>query len=384
MTTTRSFLLILAVSAGLFGCGNSSETPSELQALEVKRDSLHALAMSLQLEIREVELQIAELNPQADFTVVTAIEVESGAFEHFFEAYGEVEAKKNIVINAETMGAVKRIVAREGQRVAKGDVLLELDSDQILSNRDELVTQLDLARDVFQRQERLWQKEIGSEMQYLEAKARLESLEKSLEALDAQVNKSTIRAPFAGTVDEIFPKNGEFVGMGSPVLRLVNLDRVSVVAEISEVYVGQLSNQTPVVASFPSLDTAFELNVSRIANYINPNNRSFKIEVDLPQTRVPLKPNLLAVLKVKDYSAEEVVTIPSRMIQEDLSGRSYVYVLTGDANKKTMTTERRYLESGRAYKGLTEIKQGLRAGDMVVDRGSRSVKDQQEVIVKKD
>jgi len=384
MTTTRSFLLILAVSAGLFGCGNSSETPSELQALEVKRDSLHALAMSLQLEIREVELQIAELNPQADFTVVTAIEVESGAFEHFFEAYGEVEAKKNIVINAETMGAVKRIVAREGQRVAKGDVLLELDSDQILSNRDELVTQLDLARDVFQRQERLWQKEIGSEMQYLEAKARLESLEKSLEALDAQVNKSTIRAPFAGTVDEIFPKNGEFAGMGSPVLRLVNLDRVSVVAEISEVYVGQLSNQTHVVASFPSLDTAFELNVSRIANYINPNNRSFKIEVDLPQTRVPLKPNLLAVLKVKDYSAEEVVTIPSRMIQEDLSGRSYVYVLAGDANKKTMTTERRYLESGRAYKGLTEIKQGLRAGDMVVDRGSRSVKDQQEVIVKKD
>lgn len=372
------------ILSGLYSCSSPADSPSELSALMQKRDSLQAAVQSLQLELRDVEAQLNELNPQADFTLVTALEVERGTFEHFFDAYGEIEAQKNIVMNAETMGSVKRIAVREGQRVAKGDVLVELDREQISNNREELVAQLELAREVYERQARLWEKEIGSEIQLLEAKTRLESLEKSLAALDAQVNKSVIRAPFAGTVDEVFPKPGEIVGMGSPILRLVNLDRVSVIAEISEVYVGQLSTSTPVVASFPSLDTSFALTVSRIGDFINPNNRSFKIEVDLPSTRVTLKPNLLSVLRIKDYSAADVVTIPSRMIQEDLNGKSYVYVLRGDKSAATMTTERRYLQTGLAYQGRTEIRSGLNAEDWVVDRGARSVKDQQEVIVKKD
>lgn len=381
---TSLFAVAGLILSGLYSCSSPADSSSEWSELMQKRDSLKEAVQSLQVELRDVESQLAALNPQADFTLVTALEVERGAFEHFFEAYGEIEAKKNIVINAETMGAVRSVIVREGQRVAKGDVLVEIDQEQISNNREELLAQLELAREVFERQARLWEKEIGSEMQYLEAKTRVESLEKSLAALDVQVNKGTIRAPFAGTVDEVFPKTGEIVGMGSPILRLVNLDRVSVIAEISEVYVGQLSTSTPVVAAFPSLDTSFELTVSRIGDFINPNNRSFKIEVDLPATRVALKPNLLSVLRIKDYSTAEAIIIPSRMIQEDLNGKSYVYVLRGDKSAETMTTERRYLETGLSYQGKTEIRSGLNATDWVVDRGARSVKDQQEVIVKKD
>lgn len=381
---TSLFAVAGLILSGLYSCSSPADSSSEWSELMQKRDSLKEAVQSLQVQLRDVESQLAALNPQADFTLVTALEVERGAFEHFFEAYGEIEAKKNIVINAETMGAVRSVIVREGQRVAKGDVLVEIDQEQISNNREELLAQLELAREVFERQARLWEKEIGSEMQYLEAKTRVESLEKSLAALDVQVNKGTIRAPFAGTVDEVFPKTGEIVGMGSPILRLVNLDRVSVIAEISEVYVGQLNTSTPVVAAFPSLDTSFELTVSRIGDFINPNNRSFKIEVDLPATRVALKPNLLSVLRIKDYSTAEAIIIPSRMIQEDLNGKSYVYVLRGDKSAETMTTERRYLETGLSYQGKTEIRSGLNATDWVVDRGARSVKDQQEVIVKKD
>lgn len=376
MTRLLSIGLSIAL---LVAC--SGEEKTDVEKLTAKRDSLRNEYNKIAEEIREVEAEIEEINPKEDFTLVTHYQADTTNFEHYFKAYGEVEAKQNIVINAEASGTVQQVFATEGQRVSTGQKLLQIDSEMIQRNIEEVETQLSLARDIYKRQSRLWDQNVGSEVQYLEAKNRVESLEKTLATLRTQLSKTTITAPFSGVVDEVFPKEGELAAPGMPMVRLVNMNRVYIQSDVSEVYVGRIAPGTFVQVDFPSINKSYNAEITRVGNYINPNNRTFEVEVDLTNTDDRLKPNLLAIMNIRDFKADGAIAIPSRLIQQDVNGNDYLFVVV-DKEEGTFV-ERRVIETGLSYEDLTLVKSGLEVGENIVDKGSRSINDGQQVTVKR-
>jgi membrane fusion protein (multidrug efflux system) len=269
---------------------------------------------------------------------------------------------------------------REGQQVAKGTLLMTLDGAIVARNIDEVKTQLELATALFEKQSRLWKQQIGSEVQYLEAKNRKESLETRLATLQSQFNLTRIRAPFDGVIDEIFPKKGELVGPATPVIRLVNLKEVHINSDVSERYVGQLKKGTPVIVEIPNTGLIFESEVMQVGQYIKPDNRTFRIQVRVPNQEGLFKPNLLASVRIRDYQVDSAVTIPNSLLLQTPEGNDFVFVVKG-GNGQSASVHKTIVKTGRSYSGRTEILEGLDKGATIVEKGARSVKDGQRVQV---
>lgn len=217
--------------------------------------------------------------------------------------------------------------------VRKGQVIARIDAESIERNLDEINTQLELARTIFEKQERLWNQKIGTEIQYLEAKNRKETLEKNLASIELQKDRTTITAPFNGTVEELTVRVGELVQPGSPVVNFVGEDDLFIEGDISERFVGILNKGDSVSIYFPSIDKNINTKVTAIGAIINPDNRTFKVEVFLPKVE-NVKPNMISVLNIQDYNVDEAVTVPTYLILKDNKG-SYVFVVEkGVAHKK--------------------------------------------------
>ena len=264
-----------------------------------------------------------------------------------------------------------------GQKVNVGQTLVILDTEIIQKNIDEVKTAYDLVKTLFEKQEKLWQQKIGSEMQYLEAKNRKESLDQKLETLNAQLDKALIKAPFSGIIDEIFPKEGEMANPMFPVLRMVNLDRVYIVSDVSEDYLGKVKVGSFVRAEFPSLETSFKAKINRIGSYINAKNRTFKVYVDLNNKDNILKPNLLSVLNIRDFEQDSAVVVPSNIIQQDASGADFLFII--EKNSETLKAKKIVVKTGKLYKGETMIKNGLKGDEEIIIKGARSIKGGQEI-----
>ena len=329
-------------------------------------------------KITEIDKALADLEGKVTrITLVSSYQLAPKKFEHYFETYGSIESGQNVMVNIEAPGTINRIHVEIGQKVSKGQTLARLDSKVLQNNIEELKTSLDLASTVFDKQKKLWDQKIGSEIQYLEAKSRKEGLEQRMDALKAQRNMYTIKAPFTGVIDEIFYKEGEMGNMIVPLLRLVNLEEVYVVADISEDYLGTVVPGVSVKAIFPTSDSAYEATISRAGTFIKANNRTYKIYIDLPNTDGSLKPNLLGVLHIKDYELDSAIVVPTSSIQQDAMGQEYVFVIEKDedrliANKVTVKT-------GMAYGAETLIILGLKGDEEIVLKGARNIKDGQEV-----
>lgn len=329
-------------------------------------------------KISEIDKTLADLEGKVTrVTMVSSIQLEPKKFEHYFETYGSVESGQNVSVNIEAPGTIDKILVDVGQRVSGGQTLAILDSEVLQNTIDEVQTSLDLASTIFEKQEKLWSQKIGSEIQYLEARSRKEGLQQRLGALEAQHDKYTIKAPFSGIVDEVFYKEGEAGNMVIPLLRLVNLQEVYVVAEISEEYLGSVVPGLAVKAVFPTSDSAYEARISRCGAFIKANNRTFKIYVDLNNPDGSLKPNLLGVLHIRDFEQDSAIVIPTSAIQQDALGQEYVYILANDGTRliaiKTTVT------SGMAYGKETMILEGLKGNEEIVLKGARNIKDGQEV-----
>jgi len=329
-------------------------------------------------KISEIDKTLAGLEGKVTrVTRVSSMQLEPKKFEHYFETYGSVESGQNVSVNIEAPGTIDKILVDVGQRVSKGQKLAVLESEVLQNTIDEVQTSLDLASTIFEKQEKLWSQKIGSEIQYLEARSRKEGLKQRLGALKAQRDKYTIKAPFSGIVDEVFYKEGEAGNMIIPLLRLVNLQQVYVVADISEKYLGTVVPGLSVKAVFPTSDSAYEAKISRCGAFIKANNRTFKIYVDLNNSDGSLKPNLLGVLHIRDFEQDSAIVIPTSAIQQDALGQEYVYVLEHDdirliAVKTTVT-------SGMAYGKESMILEGLKGNEEIVLKGARNIKDGQEV-----
>ena len=359
-------------------CGKTSKQSASLLELNHNKRDLIQQIDSLSSLLKSVELNISKLDTNIRLTKVTALKSEKKMFQHFIEVQGSVEADQSVELYPESSGNITKIFVREGQSISKGHPLVQIDNSILESSKVELQTQLDLATTTFERQKRLWDQNIGSEIQYLQAKAKKEGFENSLESLKSQAKKLKITAPFSGTVDEVFAKTGGLANPMFPALRLINLDQIHVESEVTETYLKYIKKGTEVELYFPSIDKKINTKVDQVGNYINPSNRSFKVRMNVNNTDGTLKANLLAEVKISDFK-EVGIVIPSNLIQKDRMNKPFVYSLVKE--DKFYRVKKSYIIEKISYENESFISEGLEADALIVDKGSQLVKEDETVIL---
>jgi RND family efflux transporter MFP subunit len=368
-------LPLLALAVLVASCATDG-----LDAKKAQLESLKTQVSELSTQIKSLEEEIAKEDPEfaaasKKSMLITTVAAKKGEFKHYVEVTGSVLSKKNVNISSETVGRILDVPAIEGMRVSKGQVLATIDSETIQRNIEEMENNLSLAKTVFEKQQRLWNQKIGTEIQYLEAKNRKEGLEKTLASMKSQLAKAVVRAPFNGTVETVRVRLGELVQPGTPMFQFVGESDLFIEADISESYVGVLSKGDSVEVTFPSINKTMKTKVSAIGSIINPNNRTFKVEVFLPSLP-EVKPNMISVLKIQDYQNKESIIVPTHVILADGKGDYLFIVENGVAKKK-------YIKRGYTFADETEVVEGLTGTEVLVDKGFREVGDNFSVNVAK-
>jgi RND family efflux transporter MFP subunit len=359
-------------------CGKTAKQSENLLELNSKKELLIEQIDSLSQVLNSVELNISKLDTNKRLTPVNTIKAQRKLFQHFIQVQGTVEAEQSVELFPESSGNITNIFVEEGQNVYKGQTLIQIDNSILKTNMAELQTQLELASTTYERQKRLWDQNIGSEIQFLQSKAKKEGLENSIESLKAQAKKLKISAPFSGTVDEVFSKIGGLATPMTPAIRLVNLKQVHVESEVTETYLKHIQKGTEVELFFPTIGKNISTKVSQVGNYINPNNRSFKIRIKVNNPNSELKANLLADLKINDFKQNGIV-IPTKLIQKDRMGDSFVYTLKKE--KEAYVVEKTYIVQKMTYANESFIAEGLLEDALIVDKGSRLIKANETVII---
>ncbi len=363
------YILIIVV---LFtSCSDKANTSLDLTKLTSKRDILKKQLDSINNELKNTEAAIAKLDTTKKLLIVTTINPKLQDFKHYINVQGTVKADKSIELQPEMGGTITKIYVSEGQRVRKGQTLAQFDASIINSNIAQVQTQLNLATTTFERQERLWKQKIGSEMQFLQAKANRESLESNLKSLQSQARKMKVVAPFSGTIDEVFAKTGELASPQMPFLRIINLNKVYIESDITETYLKDIKKGTEVVVNFSSLGKEMSSKISQVGSFINPNNRSFKARVDINNKDNELKANLLADIKINDFKANGIV-LPSYILQKDSKGNQFVYTLKNENDSNLVV--KTLVNVAKEYNDEAYISEGLSVDDLIIDKGSRLVK----------
>lgn len=366
----KNILLLFIATIFLISCSEVEKT--SLDELTTQKTSILNKIDSLNQELKTIESQLSKLDTLKKYHIVTLLPVKNENFKHYIEIQGVAQADKNIEVRPELGGTVKAIYVKEGQQVSTGQTLIQLDDASIQNSISELNTQLELAKTTFDRQERLWNQKIGSEMQYLQAKAQKEGLENNLTSLKTQAKKMKITAPFNGIVDEIFPKIGELTSPQTATVRLLNLDNVYIEADITETYLSVIKIGTQTILNFPSINKEIESEISQIGNFINPDNRSFKTRINISNKDHSIKPNLLADLKIVDFVADGIV-IPSTLVQKDQNGNTYVFTLKTKNSETTVAKNLITIE--KEYNNEVFISKGLQENDSLINKGARIVKE---------
>ena len=374
--TSMKHILLLFILTLVLSCDSTVKESQSLTDLKTKKADLIEKMDRIGAELKKVEMAILELDTLKKLMTVTSYKAEIKDFNHYIEVQGAVKADQTIELHAEMGGTVTAILVKEGQNVSKGQILATLDSDVIDNSVLQLNTQLALATTTYERQARLWEQNIGSEIQYLQAKAQKEGLENSMKSLKAQARKMKVIAPFAGIIDQIFAKTGELTSPQAPFLRLVNLNNVYVESEVTETYLKSVKKGTEVLLNFSSIGTSVEASISQVGNFINPNNRSFKTRIDLKNSNNDLKANLLADIKINDFKANGIV-IPSRLVQKDRNDKTFVYTIEPKENNHSVV--KTYVTEAMSYDNLSFISEGLSENSMLVDKGARLVNNNEDV-----
>lgn len=369
-------------------CGSSDKqttaeiiASNDLAAIQKKKAEVVKNMNTLKQELESLNEVIGQLDDEQKFLLVTSIETKVAPYEHFVSFQGTLETDKNIVMYPEIPGLLKSIKVVEGQRVKKGDVLAIISDSGLVDQLQQLEIQLTLAKTTYERQNRLWEQKIGSEMQFLQAKTQYLSLEKSIAQMKDQVAKTTITAPFDGIVDHILADVGSSLAPGmTPVVRVINLDEMKVSAQIPEIHLNNIKKAAKVAVNIPVLNKTLPAEINAVGNFINPNNRSFRVEIGLENNIGDLKPNMTVLLNINDYKNEAAILVPSKNILEDQAGAKYVYTLERAPGQEGMYKAiKTFVKTGKNSDNKTEILEGLSAGDQIVEDGIRLVKDQQLV-----
>ena len=369
------FLILLVI--GVASCSTEVVNTDRLSQLSSEKDSLINSKNDITAKLAEIELELSSLDTNKKFTLVRTEKPEVKRFDHYFTVHGIAQTDQNITINAQAQGQVDVIKVKEGDKVFKGQTIAVQNTDILKKNLNELETRLNLAQTDFERQEKLWKQKVGSEMQFLQAKNNRDALKNSMQTLQEQIEMANIIAPFAGIVDEVFAKEGELPNPGIGIIRLINLDKMYIEADVSEKMLSKINVGDKVNVRFPSIDYYVESTIKRMGNFINPNNRTFKMVVDVTNNNGNLKPNLLAEIDVIDFTADSAVVVPSNLLLQGSGGKNYVFVATN--NNGVVEAVKKAVEIKMSFKQESLIASGIKANDNIISKGARSIKDGETV-----
>ena len=377
-----SILTLIIISCN--SSGSSSITSlidnGDLDGLKKRKKEYVDNMNTMQVELNEINDGIAFLDENEKLTLVSNYEIKEKVFNSYMEAQANLKTRKNVLILPEFQGTLEQIFVNEGQNVKKGKLLAEINDSGLKEQLEQLTIQANFAKESFERTERLWNNNIGSEIQFLKSKTDFESSQKMVEQMKDRLSKTKIYAPFDGEVDEIISNQGSNLIPGvSQILRLVNLDKIYAEASVSEKYISFIEEGTEAIVQIPLLGKEIKSQIIQTGNFINPSNRTFRVEVPVENIDKKIKQNLDAKIKINIYSKEDAVVIPLRIVREDASGKNFVYVMNQDVKEGVYITSKTFISLGNKNNTDVEVTEGLKIGDMLVLEGASIVEDSQRV-----
>lgn len=386
----KKILYISLLGLLITSCGGDSKTASVDKAIESKdlaiikasRAEIQKQYDAIGAELAKLDLAIAELDTLKKSALVTTAIVNDTIFTHYIDIQGNVDTKQNLIIYPEYSGVLTQVYVKSGQKVNKGQILARIDDGGLSNQLAQMETQATLAKTTFERQKNLWDKKIGSEIQFLQAKTNYEAQMKAVAQMRAQLGKTIVKAPFSGVIDEVITEKGQVVGPGQQLMRIVNLSDMYVSANVPESFIGKIKVGAIVDVQVKSTGKTYKGKVRQIGNYINPNNRNFSIEVAVPNSDNLLRPNQVAVLKIEDYKKANAILVPESIVTENAVGEKIIY--TVDTSGKEPKAIKKTIVVGLTSGANIEVKSGLSKGEQIIIEGARSVQNGDVVeIIKK-
>ncbi|PQJ71855.1 efflux RND transporter periplasmic adaptor subunit [Polaribacter butkevichii] len=386
----RKIYSLLVITLVLISCGEEKTTSvadlvatGNLKELTAKKKEITAKIEAINTDLEAINEAISKKDTIKKLPLITTIKVKEEVFNHYLEIQGNVKTKQNILIYPEMAGILKTVYVKEGQKVSKGQLLATIDDGGLGNQVAQLEATTQLAKTTFERQKRLWEQKIGSEIQFLQAKTSYEAQRNSLKQLKSQQSKSSIRAPFSGVIDDVIKETGTVIapGQGSEVFRIVNLNNMYVEAEVPERYITSIQKNKEVKIEFPVLGTSLNSSIRQVGSFINPNNRSFKIEVPVANKSGNVKPNLTAKLQINDYTDAKAILIPQSIISENANGEQFVYAIKDKNSDNEAIAERVVIKTGKTQGNFIEVLENLTVGTEIIKEGARSVNNGQTVKV---
>ena len=374
----KKTIISLSFSFLLVACGQETEKiVSSITSNKGTLDELQIQKANYTLQIKGLTLALDSLNQKLEKisgsqkrVLVTALEIKPQIFNHTIEIQANIKTRKNLQLFPEFGGRLNQILVKEGQEVKKGTLLAVIDDAGLQDQLDQMKLQLELVKTTFERTQRLWDQKIGSEMMYLEAKTRFKSQQKQVAQMRNQLSKTKIYAPFSGVIDEIIARKGSTLAPGmTPIMRIVNLDNMYVESDVPENYLANITKGSLAKVSIPVLNVTQNTVVRQTGNFIQQNNRTFRVEAPIKNPTGMIKPNLNARLSIVDYSNLEALMIPFRVIRKNAKGNSFVFILTGQEENNGYIAEQRFVALGMSKDELVEITKGINTEDLIVDEG---------------
>ncbi len=371
-----TYLLLLISASVLLSCaGGQNSMPEDLAGMKKYLSAKKLELKELETTISVVTKEIEKLEPpkEKDPIKVEAINLQPQEFKRYIEIQAQIAADDVVNASSAIGGRIVSLRVKEGQSVRKGQVIATTDMSTLETQIAEIETSLSLATTIYERQNKLWQQNIGSELQYLEAKNSKERLEKSLETIKSQISKKYVYAPISGIVDMQFLKQGETAGPGTPIVQIMNTSKVKIVADLQESLLGSIKQGDYVDVYFPALDKTTKNKITMIGRTIDPANRTFKVEMSTSSLSGQLKPNLMAQAKFNDYTEKDAVIIPLNVVQDDVNGNKYVYIIKEKGGKSM--AKKVLIELGESNGDNAIVLVGLQSGDQLITEGSKNITD---------
>ncbi|HET8736903.1 MAG TPA: efflux RND transporter periplasmic adaptor subunit [Pricia sp.] len=387
----KKILYILTATVALSACGGKEQSledliaQGDLEALRAKKSEITEQQQAIEANIQKLDSAIAVKSGEEKLPLVNTIMAEPQMFNHFLELRGSVETDQNVLIYPEMSGKLNKVYVKEGDRVRKGQLLATIDDGGMGSQLAQLKTQAELAKTTYERRKRLWDQKIGSEIEYLSAKTQYEAAEDAVKQAQSQLGKSDIRAPFTGIIDDVIKNQGTIVSPGSEseVFRIVNLSDMYVEVDVPESYLGDITQGNQAIVYIPVLGDSITTKIRETSNFIKPSNRSFSVEIPVPNKSGMIKPNLAVKVSLNDYTSEGAILIPSGIITENADGEQYVYLAKNPNEDNEATAHRTIITTGKTQGAQIEVLSGIEKGSQVIKEGARTVKDGQKVKIKK-
>ncbi len=375
---TLNISIIAILIAGLFlscsggeadgaSAGKSKDPAKVRAAIKAKQEAIKKLTA----EKDALEKWLAEIDTNArkdKFVEITTKKLSIKDFSHYVEVQGNITTANDPgMASSETGGRIIKLLTKKDAFVNQGDLIAKVDLESIRKSIAEIDLSLNLAKDMFDRQEKLWKQNIGSEVQFLQAKNQVEQLQKTKERLEFELTKANVYAPTSGYIEQVMAKEGEMCGPGTPIVQIVNSNALKIVAQVPETFLGKVKAGDLVEINFPAIDITQSGRVVKISRIINPNNRTFEVEASVDSKGGLIKPNLLATMLIQDYSKPKAIALTDDLIMQDVQGNSYIMLLEGEKAVKRIVT------LGKSYKNETVIESGLKGDETVIMKGARQV-----------